>query len=175
MTTVLDSEQISRAIKTIAEHIVKDLFPTDSVAAVGIRSRGEIIAERLAEKLSGTLKKEVPCGTLDITLYRDDINSPSHASQPQVRTTEIGFNIDDKVIILVDDVLYTGRSARAALDALVDLGRPRCIKLAVLVERTGRELPIQADYIGYKADVEVNKVVQVKLVESDGADEVVIE
>jgi pyrimidine operon attenuation protein/uracil phosphoribosyltransferase len=175
MTTILDSEQIGRAIDTIAEQIVKDLSPADSVAAVGIRSRGEIIAQRLAEKLSDTLKEDVPCGTLDITLYRDDINSPSQASQPQVRTTEIGFDIDEKVIILVDDVLYTGRSTRAALDALVDLGRPRCIKLAVLVERAGRELPIQADYIGYKADVEVDKVVQVKLVESDGTDEVVIE
>lgn len=175
MTTILDSGQINRAIKTIAEDIVKDLPPDDSVAAVGIRSRGEIIAQRLAEKLSNTLQKDVPCGTLDITLYRDDINSPSHTSQPQVRTTEIGFNIDEKVIILVDDVLYTGRSTRAALDALVDLGRPKCIKLAVLVERAGRELPIQADYIGYKADVEVDKVVQVKLVESDGTDEVGIE
>ncbi len=175
MTTILDREQISRAIDDIAEHVVKDLSPDDSVAAVGIRSRGEIIAQRLAEKLSDMLKKEVPCGTLDITLYRDDINSPSQASQPQVRTTEIGFNIDERVIILVDDVLYTGRSTRAALDALVDLGRPQCIKLAVLVERAGRELPIQADYIGFKADVEVGKVVQVKLVESDGTDEVVIE
>jgi pyrimidine operon attenuation protein/uracil phosphoribosyltransferase len=175
MATILDSEQISRAIETIAEQIVRDLSPEDSVAAVGIRSRGEIIAQRLAEKLSDTLKKDVPCGTLDITLYRDDINSPSHSSQPQVRTTEIGFSIDEKVIILVDDVLYTGRSTRAALDALVDLGRPQCIKLAVLVERAGRELPIQADYVGYRADVEVDKVVQVKLVESDGTDEVVIE
>ena len=175
MTTILDSGQINRAIDEIAKNIVNDLSPDDTVAAVGIRSRGEIIAQRLTEKLSEALKKDVPCGILDITLYRDDINSPSQTSQPQVRTTEIGFNIDDKVIILVDDVLYTGRSTRAALDALVDLGRPQCIKLAVLVERAGRELPIQADYIGYKADVEVDKIVQVKLVESDGTDEVVIE
>ena len=175
MTTILDSGQINRAIDEIAKSIVNDLSPDDTVAAVGIRSRGEIIAQRLTEKLSEALKKDVPCGILDITLYRDDINSPSQTSQPQVRTTEIGFNIDDKVIILVDDVLYTGRSTRAALDALVDLGRPQCIKLAVLVERAGRELPIQADYIGYKADVEVDKIVQVKLVESDGTDEVVIE
>ena len=151
MTTILDSGQINRAIDEIAKSIVNDLSPDDTVAAVGIRSRGEIIAQRLTEKLSEALKKDVPCGILDITLYRDDINSPSQTSQPQVRTTEIGFNIDDKVIILVDDVLYTGRSTRAALDALVDLGRPQCIKLAVLVERAGRELPIQADYIGYKA------------------------
>jgi len=175
MTTILDREQISRAIAEIAAHIAKDLSPADSVAAVGIRSRGEIIAQRLAEKLSDMLKKDVPCGTLDITLYRDDLNSPSQTPQPQVRTTEIGFNIDERIIILVDDVLYTGRSTRAALDALVDLGRPQCIKLAVLVERAGRELPIQADYVGFKADVQIGKIVQVNLVESDGRDEVVIE
>ncbi len=175
MTTILDQKQISRAIDEIAARVVKDLSPDDSVAAVGIRSRGEIIAQRLAEKLSALLGKDVPCGTLDITLYRDDLNSPSQTTQPQVRTTEIGFDIDERVIILVDDVLYTGRSTRSALDALVDLGRPRCIKLAVLVERAGRELPIQADYIGFKADVQIGKVVQVNLVESDGRDEVTIE
>ena len=115
------------------------------------------------------------CGTLDITLYRDDLNNPQGNSQPQVRTTEIGFDIDDKIIILVDDVLYTGRSARAAMDALVDLGRPKAVKLAVLVDRKGRELPIQADYAGYKTDTDPGKLVQVNLVESDGRDEVVIE
>lgn len=175
MTTILDRKQISRAIAEIAGKIVKDLPSGASVAAVGIRSRGEIIAQRLAEKLSELLNSDVPCGTLDITLYRDDLNSPSQTPQPQVRTTEIGFSIDEKIIILVDDVLYTGRSTRAALDALIDLGRPRYIKLAVLVERAGREFPIQADYVGYKADAEVGKVVQVNLVESDGKDEVVIE
>ena len=118
---------------------------------------------------------DVPCGTLDITLYRDDLNSPNATTQPLVRTTEIGFDVDDKIIILVDDVLYTGRSARAAMDALIDLGRPKAIRLAVLVDRVGRELPIQADYAGYKADTLPGKLVQVNLVESDGKDEVVIE
>jgi pyrimidine operon attenuation protein/uracil phosphoribosyltransferase len=112
---------------------------------------------------------------LDITLYRDDLNTPQSEVQPKVRTTEIGFDIDNKIIVLVDDVLYTGRSARAAMDALIDLGRPKAIRLAVLVERAGREFPIQADYIGYKIDVAPNKLVQVNLVESDGKDEVVIE
>ena len=125
--------------------------------------------------LSKKLNKDVPCGTLDITLYRDDLNSPQSNSQPQVRTTEIGFDIDDKIIILVDDVLYTGRSTRAAMDALIDLGRPKAIKLAVLVDRAGREFPIQADYAGYKTDVAPGKLVQVNLVESDGKDEVVVE
>ncbi|MHC4195193.1 MAG: phosphoribosyltransferase family protein [Planctomycetota bacterium] len=103
------------------------------------------------------------------------LNSPQGSTQPQVRTTEIGFNIDDKIIILVDDVLYTGRSTRAALDALIDLGRPRAIKLAVLVERAGREFPIQADYTGFKADAGENELVQVNLLESDGKDEVFVE
>ena len=103
------------------------------------------------------------------------MNSPQATSQPEVRTTEIGFDIDDRIIILVDDVLYTGRSARAAMDALIDLGRPRAIKLAVLVDRAGRELPIQADYTGYKSDAAPGELVQVNLVESDGKDEVVIE
>lgn len=134
-----------------------------------------MLAERLSSKLSKKLGREVLCGTLDITLYRDDLNSPQGEGQPQVRTTEIGFDVDGKIIILVDDVLYTGRSARAAMDALIDLGRPRAIKLAVLVDRAGRELPIQADYAGYKADVVPGKLVQVSLVESDGKDEVIVE
>jgi pyrimidine operon attenuation protein/uracil phosphoribosyltransferase len=145
------------------------------IAVIGIRSRGEILAQRLSSRLSRKLGKEVPCGTLDITLYRDDLNSPGIARQPQVRTTEIGFDINDKIIILVDDVLYTGRSTRAAMDALIDLGRPKAIKLAVLVDRAGREFPIQADYAGFKTDVLPGELVRVNLVESDGKDEVVVE
>ncbi len=174
MAVILDRKQIDKAVSEVTDRIVADLPADAGVAAIGIRSRGEILAQRLAANLAGRLGQEVPCGTLDITLYRDDLNSPTSA-QPQVRTTEIGFNIDDKVIILVDDVLYTGRSVRAALDALIDLGRPRAIKLAVLVERTGRELPIQADYVGYKADVEIGKLVQVNFIEPDGKDEVSVE
>ena len=120
--------------------------PKIELAVIGIRSRGEILAQRLAEKLSKKLNKKIPCGALDITLYRDDINSPRGGGGLQVRTTDIGFDISDKLIILFDDVLYTGRSTRAALDALIDLGRPKAIRLAVLVERAGREFPIQADY-----------------------------
>jgi pyrimidine operon attenuation protein/uracil phosphoribosyltransferase len=175
MTTILDCKQIGKAITDIASQVIADLPAGAGIAVVGIRSRGEIIAQRLSENLTDTLEIDVPCGTLDITLYRDDLNSPDQMSQPQVRTTEIGFSIDDKIIILVDDVLHTGRSTRAALDALIDLGRPKSIKLAVLVERAGREFPIQADYVGFKADVEDDKIVQVNLVESDGKDEVVVE
>ncbi len=175
MKVILDSKQIDKTLGTLAGRIVAEIPRELDIAVIGIRSRGEILAQRLSSKLSTMLGRDVPCGTLDITLYRDDLNSPQSAAQPQVRTTEIGFDVDDKIIILVDDVLYTGRSARAAMDALIDLGRPRAIRLAVLVERAGREFPIQADYIGYKADVEPGKLVQVNLVESDGKDEVVIE
>ena len=175
MKVILDSEQIEQILNDLAGRIICDTPNELDIAAIGIRSRGEILAQRLSSRLSKKLSKDVQCGTLDITLYRDDLNSPQSAAQPQVRTTEIGFNIDDKIIILIDDVLYTGRSARAAMDALIDLGRPKAIRLAVLVDRAGKEFPIQADYAGYKADVAPGKIVQVNLVESDGKDEVVIE
>jgi len=175
MKIILDSKQIERVLEDLTARIISETSPKLDIAVVGIRSRGEILAQRLSARLSEKLGKDVPCGTLDITLYRDDLNSPQGNDQPQVRTTEIGFDIDNRVIILVDDVLYTGRSARAAMDALIDLGRPKAIKLAVLVDRTGRELPIQADYAGRKTDVAPGKSVQVNLVESDGKDEVVIE
>jgi len=175
MKVILDSKQIGQVLRDLAGNIVSDTPSDLDIAVIGIRSRGEILAQRLSSQLSRELGKDVPCGTLDITLYRDDLNSPKGADQPQVRTTEIGFDVDDKVIILVDDVLHTGRSARAAMDALIDLGRPRAIKLAVLVDRVGREVPIQADYAGYKANAAPDKLVQVNLVESDGIDQVVIE
>ncbi|MEK7994473.1 MAG: bifunctional pyr operon transcriptional regulator/uracil phosphoribosyltransferase PyrR [Planctomycetota bacterium] len=175
MKVLLDSRQIERALTDLADEIISDTLAHLDIAVIGIRSRGEILAQRLSAQLSQRLDKDVPCGTLDITLYRDDLNSPQGNAQPQVRTTEIGFDIDQKVIILVDDVLYTGRSTRAAMDALIDLGRPRVIKLAVLVDRGGRELPIQADYAGFKTDAAPGQSVQVNLVESDGKDEVVIE
>jgi len=175
MKVLFNAREIQRAVADLVGKIVSDTRAHPDIAVIGIRSRGEILAQRLSAHLSQKLDKEVPCGTLDITLYRDDLNSPQGNAQPQVRTTEIGFDIDDKVIILVDDVLYTGRSTRAAMDALIDLGRPKAIKLAVLVDRAGRELPIQADYAGYKANVAPGKLVQVNLVESDGKEEVAIE
>jgi len=175
MKSLLNSRQIDKILKELAGRIVKDNADSANIAIIGIRSRGEILAQRLSRLVSEKLKRKVPCGTLDITLYRDDLNQPQENNQPKVRTTEIGFDIDDKVIILVDDVLYTGRSTRAAMDALIDFGRPKAIRLAVLVERAGREVPIQADYIGYKADVKPGKLVSVYLAESDGKEEVVIE
>ncbi|KPL24236.1 MAG: hypothetical protein AMJ75_04210 [Phycisphaerae bacterium SM1_79] len=175
MKVILDSKQITKLLEELADQIVSETPGELDIATIGIRSRGEILAQRLSALLTQRLEKNVPSGTLDITLYRDDLNSPQGTGQPQVRTTEIGFDIDDKIIVLVDDVLYTGRSARAAMDALIDLGRPRAIKLAVLVDRIGREFPIQADYAGYKSDAAPGKLVQVLLSESDGKDEVVIE
>jgi pyrimidine operon attenuation protein/uracil phosphoribosyltransferase len=175
MTVILDSGQIEQVLNELTGRILSETPDSLDIAVIGIRSRGEVLAQRLSGQLSKKLGKEVQCGTLDITLYRDDLNSPQGNDQPLVRPTEIGFSIDDKIIVLVDDVLYTGRSARAAMDALIDLGRPKAIKLAVLVERAGRELPIQADYTGYKADTPPGQLVQVNLIESDGKDEVVIE
>jgi pyrimidine operon attenuation protein/uracil phosphoribosyltransferase len=174
MKVILNSEQIEQILKDLTSRIISEIPPSLDVAVIGIRSRGEVLAQRLSSRLSKELGRDVPCGTLDITLYRDDLNSPQSSAQPQVRTTEIGFDIDDKIVILFDDVLYTGRSTRAAMDALIDLGRPKAIKLAVLVDRAGRELPIQADYAGYKTDVAPGEVVQVFLSESDGKEEVVI-
>lgn len=175
MRVILTAKEIKKAIDSIADSIIAEREGAE-LAVIGIRSRGEVIAQRLAEKLSERIGEDIACGTLDITLYRDDLNMPQPGcAQPAVRTTEIGFDIDDKDIILVDDVLFTGRSTRAALDALIDIGRPRKVKLAVLVERKGREFPIQPDYTGLKTDVEPGEFVQVNLVESDGKDEVVVD
>ncbi|MFA5238088.1 MAG: bifunctional pyr operon transcriptional regulator/uracil phosphoribosyltransferase PyrR [Phycisphaerae bacterium] len=174
MKVILNSGQIEQILADLTSRVISEFSPQFDVAVIGIRSRGEILAQRLSSRLSQELGREIPCGTLDITLYRDDLNSPQGGAQPQVRTTEIGFDIDEKIVILFDDVLYTGRSTRAALDALRDLGRPKAIKLAVLVDRAGRELPIQADYAGYKTDVAPGELVQVFLSESDGKEEVVI-
>jgi pyrimidine operon attenuation protein/uracil phosphoribosyltransferase len=175
MKVLLNAKQIDSALNKLTNRIVADIPEGVEIAVIGIRSRGEIVAQRLAARLSKKIGSEIPCGTLDITLYRDDLNSPKSGSQPKVRTTEIRFDIDDKIIILVDDVLHTGRSARAAMDALIDLGRPKAIRLAVLVDRTGREFPIQADYAGYKADAKPGQLVQVLLKESDNKEQVIVE
>ena len=184
MKILLNAKQIEQILNKLASRIVADIPDGVEIAVIGIRSRGEILAQRLAGILSEKIAPAscrrktaagVPCGTLDITLYRDDLNSPQSTQQPKVRTTEIGFDIDDKIIILVDDVLHTGRSTRAAMDALIDLGRPKAIRLAVLVDRAGREYPIQADYAGYKTNAKPGKLVQVLLKESDDKEQVVVQ
>lgn len=175
MKVLLNAKQIEQLLKKLTTSIVADIPDNVEIAVIGIRSRGEIIAQRLARLLSDKTGIEIPRGTLDITLYRDDLNSPKGTHQPNVRTTEIGFNIDDKIIILVDDVLHTGRSARAAMDALIDIGRPKAVRLAVLVERTGREFPIQADYAGLKTRPKPDQRVHVLLMESDNKEQVIVQ
>jgi pyrimidine operon attenuation protein/uracil phosphoribosyltransferase len=141
---------------------------------IGIRSRGEILAQRLHKALEKHFSGQILSGTLDITLYRDDLNEPN-ATQPTVRSTEIDFDVTDKLVLLVDDVLHTGRSVRAAMDALIDLGRPRLMRLAVLVDRGHHEYPICADYVGIKADVDEASMVQVNFIETDNQEQVVVE
>ena len=175
MKVVMDEKQIATSLVDLAERVEAAVTDGTDGAGIGIRSRGEILAQRLARSLSEKLGAQVPCGTLDITLYRDDINDPRGHTQPTVRSTEIGFDINEKIIILVDDVLYTGRSARAALDALIDLGRPKAIRLAVLVDRGHHELPIQADFAGCTVDIPGEQTVEVRLTETDGIDQVIVE
>ncbi len=174
MEVILNAEQISTAMGKLADDISQTCPADIDIAVVGIRSRGEIIGHRISKILSQKLGKAIPSGTLDITLYRDDLNSPNADIHPVVRSTEIPFNIDEKIIVLIDDVLYTGRSIRAAMDALIDLGRPKAIKLAVLVDRGGRELPIQADYAACTLDVAATKLVEVNLIETDEMDQVLV-
>ncbi|OGX28179.1 MAG: bifunctional pyr operon transcriptional regulator/uracil phosphoribosyltransferase [Omnitrophica WOR_2 bacterium RIFCSPLOWO2_12_FULL_51_24] len=169
---VMDAGQIDKALVRIAHEIAENNKDIGGLAIVGIRTRGALLAQRLAEKMRTIVKKDLPVGALDITLYRDDLTAV--AEQPVVHKTEIDFDIHDKVIILVDDVLYTGRTVRCALDALIDFGRPKYIQLAVLVDRGHRELPIRADYAGKNIPTSQKETVQVKIKETDGTDEVVI-
>lgn len=175
MKKLLNAKQINSTLEKLFNEIVSDIQPESDLAIIGLRSRGEILAGRLTQKLEEKLGRDIPCGTLDITLYRDDIHAPRSGCQPTVRTTEIEFDINDKFILLVDDVLHTGRSVRAAMDALTDLGRPRAVRLAVLVDRGDRELPIRADYVGIRAEVGPDESVMVHLVEEDEVDEVIVE
>jgi len=166
---------MSRALTRIAHEILERNRGLNEIALVGIRTRGVPIARRLATSLNEINGDDVPTGALDITLYRDDLMRNPVGPQPVVRKTEIPFSIDGRKILLVDDVLYTGRTIRAALDALIDFGRPRAIQLVVMVDRGHRELPIKADYVGKNLPTSLRQSVQVRLEEIDGADEVVIE
>jgi pyrimidine operon attenuation protein/uracil phosphoribosyltransferase len=175
MSVVMDADRIARALTRIAHEIVERNRGVADVALVGVRSRGVPIARRLARSLTDITGDEVPTGALDITLYRDDLMGHAAGTQPVVRRTEIPFSIDDRTIILADDVLYTGRTTRAALDALIDFGRPRAIQLIVLVDRGHRELPIKADYVGKNVPTSRRQQVHVRLQEIDHVDEVTIE
>ena len=174
MKTLLDTKQVNTAIRKIVEQIKSDIPAHTDIAVIGIRSRGEILAQRLQDALESHFSGRLLSGTLDITLYRDDLNEPKEI-QPAVRSTEIDFDITDKLILLVDDVLHTGRSVRAAMDALTDFGRPRLMRLAVLVDRGHHEYPICADYVGIKTDVDGSMLVRVQFTETDKEDRVTIE
>ena len=174
MPVVLYAQRISRSLARIAHEILERNHQIDELALVGIRRRGVPLARRLAQAIRDIHHHEVPTGALDITLYRDDLMRTAIAAQPLIRRTEIPFSIDDKRILLVDDVLYTGRTIRAALDALIEFGRPKVIQLIVLVDRGHRELPIKADYVGKNVPTSLSQSVQVHLTEIDGRDEVEI-
>ena len=172
MPVVMDADRMDRTITRIAHEIVERNRALDELALVGIRSRGEHLARRLARQLQRISGRTLPTGALDITLYRDDLMRQPVGPQPVVRSTEIPFSVDDRIILLVDDVLYTGRTVRAALDALIDLGRPQAIQLVVLVDRGGRELPIQADIVGKVVKTTTGDRVEVQVEELDGQDQV---
>jgi pyrimidine operon attenuation protein/uracil phosphoribosyltransferase len=185
----MDADRIARTLTRIAHEILERNRGVDDLALVGIQRRGVPLAKRIAgiirhvhdqEIQSATAavrppKVDVPTGALDITLYRDDLMRHAIGAQPVVGRTTIPFSIDDKRILLVDDVLYTGRTIRAALDALIEFGRPKAIQLVVLVDRGHRELPIKADYVGKNLPTSLSQSVQVRLVETDGRDEVEIQ
>jgi pyrimidine operon attenuation protein / uracil phosphoribosyltransferase len=174
MAVVLDADRIGRTLTRIAHEILERNRTLDELALIGIRTRGVPIARRIARAIHDVNGHDIPTGALDITLYRDDLMRHPVGAQPLVRRTEIPFSIDDRRILLVDDVLYTGRTIRAALDALIEFGRPRAIQLVVLVDRGHRELPIKADYVGKNVPTSLSQSVQVHVGEIDGRDEVEI-
>ncbi len=170
--TVLSSKDLERKTTRIVNEILEDNNDNNDIAIVGIKTRGEYLGRRIVEELNTIEKKEIPFGTLDITLYRDDLRN--NLALPELKETNIPFNVENKTIILVDDVLFTGRTIRAAIDAIMDFGRPANIKLAVLVDRGLRELPIQADYIGLSIETVSSQKIKVFLKEKDKKDKVVL-
>ena len=169
---IMDTDAMRRAIVRIAHEIIERNKGVDNVVLVGIRTRGVPIAERLATAIKEIENVELPVGMLDITLYRDDLSTLAY--NPVCHGTEIEFDVDGKTVILVDDVLYTGRTIRCALDAIIDMGRPKAIQLAVLIDRGHRELPIRADFAGKNVPTSHKEAINVYLAEQDGVDEVVI-
>jgi len=168
---LLNAAAVRRTLARMAHEILERNRGTEGLGVVGVVSRGDLLAARLREQIRQVEDVEVPVGRLDITLYRDDLGRGG--SPPMLRPTDIPFDIDDRTVVLVDDVLYTGRTTRAALDALMDLGRPRAIQLAVLVDRGHRELPIQPDYVGHTIRTGRDEEVEVRL-GGDPADDAVL-
>ena len=172
-STLLNSQDISRAVSRISHEILERNHGAGNIALVGIRTRGVVISQRVREKIKEIENVTVDHGVLDITLYRDDLADRTH--KPELKKTEIPFALEGKHIILCDDVLFTGRTIRAAIDALMDFGRPSSVQLAVLIDRGHRELPIRPDYVGKNIPTAKSKRVQVLLVEEDGEDSVIIQ
>jgi pyrimidine operon attenuation protein/uracil phosphoribosyltransferase len=163
---IMDENGIKRAITRISHEIIEKNKGVDNLALIGIQRRGVILARDIAEKIAEVEGKKVPVGILDITFYRDDLSMLSE--HPVVNGTDISFTINNKKIVLVDDVLYTGRTVRAAIEALMDIGRPKAIQLAILIDRGHRELPIRADYVGKNVPTSRSELVNVKVIEIDG-------
>ncbi len=168
--TLIDAEMMDRTVTRLAHEIIERNKGSENIAIIGMRTRGEFLGNRVYEKIKGIEKSDVPYGVLDITLYRDDFRT--RLTQPEISVTDITFDISDKDIILCDDVLYTGRTVRAALDALMDLGRPKTIQFCVLVDRGHREMPIRADFVGKNIPTSINEEVKVRMSEIDGEDAV---
>lgn len=169
---IMDEKAIERALVRIAHEIIEKNRGVQNVALIGIKRRGVPLAQRIAREIKKIENVTVSVGVLDITLYRDDLSSLN--DQPVLNSTSIDFDVTGKTVILVDDVLYTGRTVRAALDAIVDIGRPNSIQLAILIDRGHRELPIRADYVGKNVPTSKTEIVNVNVVEVDGLDKVVI-
>ncbi|MCL6471617.1 MAG: bifunctional pyr operon transcriptional regulator/uracil phosphoribosyltransferase PyrR [Firmicutes bacterium] len=168
---VMDGEAMGRAITRIAHEILEKNRGAENLVIVGIRNRGIFFAQRLADKIKEIEGVDLPVGALDVTFYRDDVTTYSN---PKIYKTEIPFDVTGKTIILVDDVLYTGRTIRASMDAIMDYGRPAAVQLAVMIDRGHRELPIRADYVGKNIPTSRKERVQVKVTEVDGQDQVTI-
>ena len=172
---IVDGSSMQRALTRITYEIIEQNKGVDNLVFVGIKTRGVYLAQRLAKRMEQLEGVKVPVGSLDITLYRDDRHQADHTVEPTVTSADIDFDINDKHVILVDDVLYTGRTVRAALDALMDLGRPKRISLAVLVYRGHRELPIRPDFVGKNIPTAVNETVHVAVEEYDGNEGITLE
>ncbi len=172
MAKLMDKDEIRRSLLRLSHQILEKNREIEDLVVVGIHRRGVTLAERISKMIEEIKGKKLPTGTLDITLYRDDLTRIAY--QPVVRNTNILFPIDDKKVVLVDDVLYTGRTVRAAIDALIDFGRPKKIELVVLIDRGHRELPIRADYVGKNIPTSPEEMVEVRVEELDGTDEVLI-
>lgn len=174
ITEILDAPSMNRALTRIAHEIIERNKGIDGVILVGIKTRGAYLAKRLAEKIEKIEGKKVRTGELDITLYRDDLSTKFDDDEPRVQQVAIDYVVKDQKIVVVDDVLYTGRTVRAALDAIMDLGRPAQIQLAVLIDRGHRELPIRADYVGKNIPTSSTERIVVRLTEVDGEDNVTL-